>query len=221
MAAEKIVELEAYRKAAKGGAKKKNTAPGQRTATTKAPAINDFLALREKLNTATDEKGLREKAIISILAATGMRASELCELRKSDFGTDIDGMPQVTFYRKKRKDHHTVKLSPELHSRIMEAVESYHKEAGIDADFILWSLSDFVTKKRSRLTTRSLQRIVNAWNIRDGHGKTIAPHAIRHLVGIIASREHGFVYAQKLLGHSDPKTTSRFYTEAFVKGLEF
>ena len=191
-----------------------------RSARAKAPELQAILDLKERLEAATDEPPLRDRCVLHLLTATGMRASELAALKLSNFEKDIDGSPAVTFYRKKRKDWHTVKLSRSHFRRLMAVVKDYHRAAGIEDDHILWSRPNPITGQRSQLVTRSLQRIVNAWGLTDGRGRTLAPHSLRHFVGILATRTRDHIFAQKLLGHSDPKTTSAFYTDQYVEGME-
>ncbi|MCE9597047.1 MAG: site-specific integrase [Spirochaetia bacterium] len=182
----------------------------------KSPTLSDIQRLGKRLETGTTERELRDRAILVLLAVIGMRASELLLLRKSDFKLH-DGTHVVQYRRPKRRDVHTVKLSMETRSRIVSAIETYHEVAGLTSDHIFWSLPNHLRNNaRTQLTTRSLQRIVNSWNIRAGNGKLIAPHAIRHLVGWTVSKQKDFIHAQKLLGHADPKTTSTYYTDPSV-----
>ncbi|MBU41584.1 MAG: hypothetical protein CMN76_00065 [Spirochaetaceae bacterium] len=220
--AARVIHLEAIREAKK--ARKKSGDGGgprkPRSARAKAPELKAILDFKERLELATEEPELRDRCILHILTATGMRASELCELKLSNFEKDIDGSPAVTFYRRKRKDWHTVKLTKTHFRKLMAVIDDYHTSAGIEDDHILWSRRNPITGKRSQLVTRSLQRIVNAWHLRDGQGRILAPHSLRHLVGILATRTRDHIFAQKLLGHSDPKTTSAFYTDKYVQGIE-
>lgn len=189
------------------------------------PAAVD--ALQKRLEKATDEKGRRDYAMLLVLLTTGMRASEIVILKRSDFRRDPDGFI-LSFYRPKvkKQGRHVIRLSERTHRKLTRAIEDYHKAAGLkDTDHIFWSCQ---TRRagtgtftaHTKLTTRSLQRIVNGWGVIDGRGKLIAPHALRHHVGRKVSRKMDFIYAQKLLGHSDPKTTSDFYTDKSVQALE-
>ncbi|MCB1305744.1 MAG: site-specific integrase [Leptospiraceae bacterium] len=218
----KVIQLNSVREQKK--ARKKSGDSGgprkPRSARAKAPELQAILDLKERLELAIDEVQLRDRCILHLLTATGMRASELCELKLSNFEKDIDGSPAVTFYRKKRKDWHTVKLGKAHFRKLMAVIRDYHRAAGVEDDHILWSRPNVITGERTHLVTRSLQRVVNSWGIKDGRGKTLAPHSLRHLVGILATRTRDHIFAQKLLGHSDPKTTSAFYTDQYVQGIE-
>ena len=184
-------------------------------------------ALKKRLARERSEEGRRSYAMLLLLLTTGMRASELVRLTRSDFRRDDQGHV-LSFYRPKVKSRHVIRLSEETHRKIKRALDAYHKAAGLkgkDSEHIFWSAQNRragleVYVHHTKLTTRSLQRIVNAWGLIDGRGKLIAPHALRHHVGRNVSRRKDFIYAQKLLGHSDPKTTAEFYTDKSVQALE-
>lgn len=189
------------------------------------PAAVD--ALKSRLSKERSEEGRRAYAVLLVLLTTGMRASELVRLTRSDFRRDDRGHV-LSFYRPKVKSRHVIRLSEETHRKIKRALDAYHKAAGItgkDSEHLFWSCQirragTETFTAHTKLTTRSLQRIVNGFGIIDGRGRLIAPHALRHHVGRTVSRKMDFIYAQKLLGHSDPKTTSEFYTDKSVQALE-
>lgn len=184
-------------------------------------------ALKRRLAKLRDEGSRRSYAMLLVLLTTGMRASELVRLKRSDFRRDDQG-PLVSFHRPKRRDRHIIRLSEKTFSKLMRSIDAYHKGAGIkekDREHIFYSrqirrAGTEIFIAHTRLVTRSVQRIVNSWNVKDGRGRVIATHGMRHHAGRTASRTKDFIYAQKLLGHSDPKTTSDFYTDKFVQALE-
>lgn len=183
--------------------------------------------LKQRLSESKDEEGLRSYVILLILLATGMRVSELVLLKRSDIGRDDKG-PYISFSRPNRNDRHTIRLSRADALKILLAVARYHRTAKIRGkarDHVLWSLpfifsGERVLLVRSRLGTRSVQKIVIDWGLRDDLGRPVIPYGLRHCVGRMATRSFDFVYAQKLLGHVDPKTTSHFYTDPSVPSLE-
>ncbi|MBL8019734.1 MAG: site-specific integrase [Leptospirales bacterium] len=189
--------------------------------------LHAIQTLRKTLAKRRDEDGTRSYAMLLILLTTGMRASELVRLTRTDFRRDDRG-PLISFYRPKRRDRHSIRLSEKTFRKLTRAIHSYHRVANIQgahANHIFWSRQvrragqgTFVF--HTKLVTRSVQRIVNSWGLLDGLGRIVATHALRHHVGRMAARKGDFIYAQKLLGHKDPRTTSEFYTEAFVQAME-
>lgn len=184
-------------------------------------------ALKRRLAKLRDEESRRSYAMLLVLLTTGMRASEIVRLKRSDFRRDDQG-PLVSFHRPKRRDRHIIRLSEKTYSKLIRAIDAYHRTAkisGQEREHLFYSrqirragTKTFIA--HTKLVTRSVQRIVNSWNVKDGRGRTIATHGMRHHAGRTASRKKDFIYAQKLLGHSDPKTTSDFYTDRFVQALE-
>ncbi|MCE9598363.1 MAG: tyrosine-type recombinase/integrase [Spirochaetia bacterium] len=95
-------------------------------------------ALRRSLASRRDEDGTRSHAMLLILLVTGMRASELVLLKRSDFRRDDLG-PLISFYRPKRRDRHVIRLSEKTFRKLIRALDRYHAVAGIDSDHVFWS----------------------------------------------------------------------------------
>lgn len=184
-------------------------------------------ALKERLSEARDEEGCRSYAMLLIFLSTGMRVSELVGLKITDFRRDDLGF-FVSFYRPKRRDRHTIRLSLSSFVKIRRAIIRYHRVAMIERHLrrhVFWSRKhrregSRLSDQRTKLVARSVQRIVNSWSLMNGLGQCIAPHGLRHHVGRQATRNYDFIYAQKLLGHADPKTTAEFYTDRSVQAIE-
>lgn len=125
-------------------------------------------------------------------------------LTRSDFRRDDQGQV-LSFYRPKAKSRHVIRLSEQTHRKIRRAIDAYHKAAelkGKDREHIFRSaqnrragLETYV--HHTKLTARSLQRIVNAWGLTDGRGKLLAPHALRHHVGCNVSRKKRISFAHR------------------------
>lgn len=217
MAFAQIIELDNYRKNRKNSTatKKSKTTQGRLRGQghERAPKIADVDAVRKSLAMAEPtERNLRDRLIMEFFVRTGMRASELVLLKKSNFQTDIDGEDIIRFYRPKVKSNHVVYFDREDRDFLLDLIDRYHKLANVDSDHILFSL----TKQKTHLTTRSLQRIVNGWNIRDGRGKIIACHGLRHHVGSDLSKQGDFILVSKLLGNSE-RIASLYYTNPYAK----
>jgi len=185
--------------------------------------ISDVDALRIKMTTATSEEDLRARIILEFLCRFGMRASELCLLKKSDFVQDADGNHLLRYYRPKRKDFHTVKITKRAKDELLAMIEAYHLAGKIEKlqkkDHILFSTRHPWSKIRTELTTRSLQRIVNGFGLTDGRGKLLAPHGLRHYAGIRMVKERDHIAGSKLLGNS-AETFSQYYSDPSTEALD-
>lgn len=61
------------------------------------------------------------------------------------------------------------------------------------------------------MSVRNAERIVGGYLRRIGRGD-LRTHSLRHTFGAMVTRETRSIYvAQRLLGHADPRTTSRYY----------
>lgn len=144
-------------------------------------------------------KNLRDKAILEILFSTGLRVSELCSLNR-----DSINLEQREFSIRGKGG----KIRPVfLSDTAKEAVENYLKKR-TDVESAL-----FISKTTSRLTARSIQRIVKKNAIKAGIiGKKVSPHTIRHSFATDLLRANADIRSvQALLGHSSI-TTTQIYT---------
>lgn len=194
------------------------------TTTNNSPALavgknisdSQMSELAQKFSNPKTERAYRDRAVFYILSQTGMRASEICRLKLSNIIELDNSKPAFRFYRTKNNDWHIVPITERLIDSIME----YHKFAGIKNDHIFWSLPNFLKTKRTRITPRTFQRIVNSWNVKTGKHKLASPHSLRHTAGQKVFDTKGSMAAQKLLGHSSPVMTSMFYTKPYYDATD-
>jgi len=218
--ASRVIHYDFTKKQKKDVAKKRNRAKGE--GLVRSAKLEEVDSLRQKLSTATTEVDLRSRVVLEFLCRFGMRASELVLLKKTDFVTDADGNHLLRYYRPKRKDWHSVRISEQVKDELLGMVDAYHNAGNVEkarkTDHILFSVKHPLTKIRTELTARSLQRIVNAFGLYDGKGKLLAPHGLRHYVGIRAVKEKDHVYGAKLLGNSE-RVFGEYYSDPSVEAL--
>lgn len=159
-------------------------------------------------------KSLRDKAILELLFSTGLRVSELCSLNQ-----DLDLSKDEFSIRGKGEKVRVVFLSCEA----KRAVKGYlAKRADIDeAMFIRISNkdSDMSGEYSLRLTSRSVERIVNHYAIKAGISKKVTPHIIRHSFATDLLQNGADIRSvQALLGHANINTT-QIYTHVTDKQL--
>jgi integrase/recombinase XerD len=132
-----------------------------------------------------------QKTMLTVLAGTGLRASEAVGLKR----TDVDLERGVLAVRKgKGNKTRTLGLSPAL----VSALASYFETVSSD-----WVFSDEAGKPLGRTSLyHRLQRLG------DRVGVEVSPHSLRRaFVTINASKGRPLVYLQKSCGHSDIRTT--------------
>ncbi len=168
--------------------------------------VNALLATKLKEN----KYGKRDRAILEFLYSSGLRVSELTLLNMNQIDWD-EALVRVTGKGNKER------IVP-IGSQAMKALEDYIMERaeipGIgDADAL------FLNKNGTRLTPRSVQRLVARVMLSTGLSKGATPHTLRHsfathMLGSGADLRS----IQELLGHKSLSTTQR-YTHVGVDEL--
>lgn len=152
-------------------------------------------------------KSLRDKAILELFFSTGLRVSELCALN-----SDIDLSRDDLSVRGKGDKVRVVFLSPSA----KDAVRAYQK-ARKDMEEALFVNIPTVGKKDSkrvptRLTPRSIERMIKVYAAKAGITKKVTPHVLRHSFATdLLSNGADIRSVQALLGHASINTT-QIYT---------
>ncbi|MFA4995872.1 MAG: tyrosine-type recombinase/integrase [Patescibacteria group bacterium] len=163
--------------------------------------------------------GLRDRAILEILFSTGMRVSELASLNVSDLNFERGEIAVLGKGKKLR----VVFLSMSAISSTKEYLEergycsnlkdeNYQENFSADKSTSKNSPPLFLSNKETRLTVRSIERIVKKYSTRAGLAKKVSPHTLRHSFAtdlLISGADIRSV--QSLLGHSSI-TTTQVYT---------
>ena len=178
--------------------------------------MNNFLdRLFEAAKSAAPEQSAalaRDRAILELLYASGLRVSELVglDLRSVNFG---DGM--VLVRGKGRKE----RIVP-FGSKAKEAITAYLPIR----EKILWETKTgspalFLNARGRRLTTRSVDRLVKKYVRRFGPDLKTSPHSLRHAFASHLLTEGADLRAiQEMLGHVSLSTTQK-YTQVSIKQL--
>lgn len=170
--------------------------------------------LRRLLHSADGpgEKDLRDKAILHLLFSTGLRVSELCSLN-----ADLDLTRDEFSIRGKGDKVRVVFLSEEA----KHALRAYLK-ARTDMDEALFVTTGKRTSDSgdSRLTPRSVQRIIKYYAVKAGITRKVTPHIIRHAFATdLLGNGADLRSVQALLGHANIATTQVYthVTDAHLK----
>ena len=141
---------------------------------------------------------LRDRAIILLLVDTGMRASELCELRIRDL--DIPNH-RVRVMGKGRKE----RMLP-ISARTTQAIWRYlaTRDTKRDHSFL------FATRTEGPLERNNLRNTLKRIGRRAGVGG-VTVHRFRHTFAIAFLRNNGHIMAlQRMLGHSTLDMVTRY-----------
>jgi len=175
--------------------------------------MNTFLDRVAEATKNGDPTMRRDRALLELLYASGLRVSELTglDLRSVNFG---DGMLLVR--GKGRKERivpfgSKAKQALEEYLPIRERILQERKKSGQQALFLnVWG---------ERLTTRSIDRLVKKY-VRDyGPAVKVSPHSLRHAFASHLLTEGADLRAiQEMLGHASLSTTQK-YTQVSIKQL--
>lgn len=150
----------------------------------------------------TDEKALRDKAILELLFSTGLRVSELCSL-----DSDLDLGRDELSVRGKGDKVRVVFLSPAA----KDAVRAYLKARKDMGEALFVNIAKG-RERGERLTPRSIERIMKTYAAKAGITKKVTPHVLRHSFATdLLSNGADIRSVQQLLGHASINTT-QIYT---------
>jgi integrase/recombinase XerC len=175
--------------------------------------MNNFLDRVAEASKSGDPAMRRDRAMLELLYASGLRVSELVglELRSVNFG---DGM--VLVRGKGRKERivpfgSKAKQALEDYLPVRERILQQRKKSGQQALFLnVWG---------ERLTTRSVDRLVKKYVRQYGPAVKVSPHSLRHAFASHLLTEGADLRAiQEMLGHSSLSTTQK-YTQVSIKQL--
>lgn len=142
-------------------------------------------------------KNIRDRVVIAVLYSSGVRLSECINLKL----TDIDSKRMVIRVEqgKGRKDRFTL-----LSERTLLLLRDYCRKHRPKCHL-------FEKSSGKLLTIRSIERIVRDTCRRTSIKKKITPHTLRHAFATHLLEDGVPIqYIQKLLGHSNIKTTLRY-----------
>ena len=162
--------------------------------------VESLLAAPDASNTL----GLRDRAMFELLYATGLRVSELVELKLGELSLS-EGLVRVVGKGSKER---IVPLGEEARTWI----ERYLKRAR--PELLAGRVSDavFVTQRSGAMTRQMFWILVKRYALRAGIQVPLSPHGLRHAFAThLLNHGADLRVVQLLLGHADISTT-QIYT---------
>ena len=161
----------------------------------------------ERLLAAPDldtASGLRDRAMLEVLYATGLRVSELVGLRPEQVNL-VQGVLRVVGKGGKER------LVP-LGEPAVDWLERFLREGRADILGVKRTSALFPTSRGSAMTRQAFWYLVKRYSVRAGISRDISPHTLRHAFATHLL-DHGadLRVVQMLLGHRDISTT-QIYT---------
>jgi integrase/recombinase XerD len=143
----------------------------------------------------------RDYCLLQMFLQTGMRVSELCDLRLSD----VDLISRMVTVRGKGQVVRTI----ELEAKAVKALKTYlavRPESG--ADHLFLSESTNPQKAGNPLSVRMVQHLVAHYRKQAGILKKVTPHGLRHTFATYKAEKGVSPYQlQEWLGHANLNTT--------------
>ena len=150
----------------------------------------------------TDPKGFRDKAMLEVMYATGIRVTELIDLDVEDVNLEL-GILKCGADKKMR----TIPLYPGA----LRALTTYIKEIRhlMVADPAEKAL--FVNVGGSRMSRQGFWKILKLYQTKAGIEKEITPHTLRHSLAVhLLENGADLGSLQELMGHSDISSTQLY-----------
>lgn len=173
------------------------------------PSEEMELLLAEPAKRSTP-KAQRDKAMLELMYATGMRATELVELDIDDINLPSSSVRVIGKGDKER-------IIP-IHARAVQAIETYLRKGRLQLLKDPDEKALFLNPRGKRLTRQGLWLIIKDYVERAGLDPDITPHTLRHSFAthMLESKEATLVDVQQFLGHANISTT-QIYTRVTSK----
>lgn len=165
----------------------------------------NFLDEEEQLALIKSARNLRDKALIMTILSSGLRASEILNLKEDDLyrrslivSRGKGGKPRVTF------------IDPLTEKSIRE----YHHKRGVDSVFV------FTNSFGKPLSRQYLSRMISETALRAGIKKRVSAHTLRHSFATNMLRKGARIEdVQPLMGHSNISTTRLYmhFTNEYLR----
>lgn len=157
--------------------------------------------------------GIRDRAILETLYATGMRVSELINLQMGDLHQDIKLIKVLGKGSKER-------LVP-ISNVALSWIDEYDKQVRQKQILKVGSFTDtiFLNQRGGKLSRQAVWQLIKKYCQTAGITKNVTPHTLRHTFAThLLENGADLRVVQELLGHSDISTT-QIYTNLTQKHI--
>ncbi|MBE6008133.1 MAG: site-specific tyrosine recombinase XerD [Lachnospiraceae bacterium] len=161
-------------------------------------SVNEVSTLLEQPDLKT-VKGLRDKAMLELLYATGIRVTELISIKTEDVDLDLEYI--------KCGDNAKRRIIP-IGSKAVNALKCYITEARNKLSASENEQMLFLNTKGTAMTRQGFWKIIKSYTTKAGISSAITPHTLRHSFAAHLIENGADVQSvQEMLGHSDISTT--------------
>jgi len=172
----------------------------------KAISSGDMERLLSEPTAEETAKALRDRALLEMLYATGLRVTELVSLDMGDVNL-ASATVRVVRHRDKAE-----RIVP-IHERAIEPLHDYLERGRIQLLRDPEEQALFLNHRGRRLTRQGLWLIVKHYVHEVGITEDVTPHTLRHTFAAhLLDKKAELEYVQQILGHANLSTT-QVYTQ--------
>jgi integrase/recombinase XerD len=172
----------------------------------KAISQDDLERLLDEPTREQTAKAMRDRALLEVLYATGLRVTELVSLNVDDVNL---ASATLRVIRSKDKRERIVPI----HDRAIEPLQEYLERGRIQLLHHLEEPALFLNHRGDRLTRQGLWLIVKHYVREVGIREEVTPHTLRHTFAAhLIDKKADLEYVQEILGHANIATT-QVYTQ--------
>jgi integrase/recombinase XerC len=174
-----------------------------------------------KSSRGSEERSLRDRAILELLYSSGLRVSELVGLNSNQLDMDLGIVRVMGKGRKER-------IVP-VGVKAIDALKAYFEERGMLKGFRPEGKPSgqegdepiFINSSGGRLTARSVGRLVKKYTRHSSIFRKVSPHSLRHTFAThLLDAGADIREIQEMLGHSSLSTTQRYTHVSMGKLME-
>jgi len=160
---------------------------------------------------SSDPKGLRDKAMLELMYATGMRVSELIDLDTEDVNLDLGIV--------KCRNNKKIRSIP-LYPAALKALGVYMRDVRMGMVSEPSEKALFVNIGGVRMSRQGFWKLLKHYQAKAGIEKEITPHTLRHSFAVhLLENGADLGSLQELMGHSDISST-QVYTHMINQKLK-
>ena len=151
---------------------------------------------------SADAKGIRDKAMLEVMYATGMRVTELIDLNIDDVNLEL-GMIKCSSNKKSR-------IIP-LYPAALRALSVYVTDVRMTMIADPSEKALFVNVGGARMSRQGFWKILKFYQAKAGIEKEITPHTLRHSFAVhLLENGADLGSLRELMGHSDISSTQMY-----------
>ncbi len=159
----------------------------------------------------SDMKGVRDRAMLELLYATGIRVSELIALDVDDVNLSVG----IIRCRSREKE----RIVP-MYTMAVKAIGEYVEKVRMSMVSDMDEEALFVNMSGERMSRQGFWKIVKSYQKKAGITKDITPHTLRHsFAAHLLENGADLRSIQEMLGHSDISST-QIYAKLVKKQLK-